>query len=193
MQFAYLAQCRCDPKNTPQYFQRLTNIVNTLRNAGTYPSDLDTLVASEHSRGRFTMTEFDDAKALLGFGSDNWLRLDYDEDVEDEFIRRAWRDAIRRSWNESDGSTKRRELNDAIKILAEGRNSLELAKAWNDEVTNGMTPDRAYSTLGVPEGVDEEMLITVYNMRVRLICMFACPTLTLKNYRLRISLRNWTE
>ena len=32
------------------------------------------------------MSEFDDAKALLGFGSDNWLRLDYDEDVEDEVV-----------------------------------------------------------------------------------------------------------
>ncbi|EJD03499.1 cysteine proteinase [Fomitiporia mediterranea MF3/22] len=166
LHFAYLAQCRCDPQNTPEYFQALSNVVDALRSVMQSPSSLETLLASERSRGRFTVSDVQTAIRTLGFGADNDLRVDYDEDVDEHFLQSAWRDAVRRSWREHDGASRRRDLNEAFRILAESRRSLELVKAFEDDQINGMTPDKAYSTLEVPMGVDEEMLITVYNMRV---------------------------
>ena len=128
--------------------------------------ELENLIVTERSRGRFAAEDFNIAVRMLGFGSDNCLKVDYDEDVDDEFLQRAWKDVIRRSWNDPNHATIRRDMNDAFRIIAEWRHSSQLMKALNDELTNGMTPEKAYNTLEVPIGVDEEMLITVYNMRV---------------------------
>ncbi|KAH8119745.1 cysteine proteinase [Phellopilus nigrolimitatus] len=166
LHFAYLAQCRCDPRNTPEYFQSLVNIVDALRTVVSCPAALETLVGAERSRGRFTTADVHASIRELGFGVDNELRVDYDNDVDDAFIRSAWRDAVRRSWTDADGASKRRDVNEAFRVIAESRRSVDLVRAWDDEETYGMTPDRAYSTLEVPMGVDEDMLITVYNMRV---------------------------
>ncbi|KAI5119718.1 hypothetical protein M0805_001432 [Coniferiporia weirii] len=166
LHFAYLTQCRCDPQNTPMYFRALNNIVDALSDILSCPTELETLLVSEQSRGRFTEEDVLTAIRNLGFGADNALRVDYDDDVDDAFIKSAWRDAVRRSWTDPDGASKRNDINGAFRILAEYRHNPELVRAWEEEVANGMTPDRAYSTLEVPMGVDEEMLITVYNMRV---------------------------
>ncbi|OCB86190.1 cysteine proteinase [Sanghuangporus baumii] len=166
LHFAYLAQCRCDPQDTPGYFQALSNIVDSLRAVLQCPSSLETLLVAEKSRGRFTFADVQTAIRTLGFGTDNDLRVDYDEDVDDHFLLSAWRDALRRSWRDPDGASKRRDLNEAFRILAENRRSADLIKAFEEEQLHGMTPEKAYDTLEVPMGVDEEMLITVYNMRV---------------------------
>ena len=94
------------------------------------------------------MEDFNIAVRMLRFGSDNCLRADYDE-----FLHRAWKDVIRRSWNDP------RDTNEAFRIIAEWRLGLQLMKALTDELTNGMTPEKAYNTLEVSVGVDEEMLI----------------------------------
>lgn len=167
LHFAYLAQCRCDPENTPAYFESLFKIVDALSSIGRCPASLETLIVSERSRGRFTSEGVADAVRTLGFGTDNDLRLEYDEEVDDEFIKNAWRSALRRSWKEIEGASRRRELNEAFRIVAESRSSLPLIRDYEDEQLHGMTPDQAYDTLEVPMGVEEDMLITVYNMRVR--------------------------
>jgi len=167
LQFAYLAQCRCDPAQTMQYFTALTSIVASLARENECPPELETFLVSETSRGRFTTRDFIEATQRLGFGSDNDLRVDFEDDVEPEFIERAWRDAIRRSWYDPNGSSRRRDLNDAFRVVAEAMGNRELWKAWDEENTFGMNPEKAYSTLEVPENVDEDMLITVYGMRVR--------------------------
>ena len=149
------------------YFTALSTIVANLSLVNECPTELETFVVAESSRGRFTTSDFMQATRTLGFGADNKLRVDFEDDVEPDFIVRAWRDAIRRSWDEPDGNTQRREVSDAFRIVAEARGSRELWDMWNEENTYGMTPERAYSTLEVPQGVDEEMLITVYGMRVR--------------------------
>jgi ubiquitin carboxyl-terminal hydrolase 25/28 len=95
------------------------------------------------------------------------LRVDFDESVEEEFIISAWRDGIRRSWkDEANGSTTRRELNEALRTIADVRGSAEMHRVWEREKGSVMTVDTAYSTLGVSKEMDENTLITVFEMRV---------------------------
>lgn len=183
LQFAYLAQCRCDPEHTIDYFSQYKEIVSALRSVGDCPPELEDLLVEEQSRGRFSKTDLDDAIKTLGFGADNELKLEFEDDLDDNFIARAWKDSLRRSWRDPNGPVKRRELNDAFRIVAEARRSRELWKMWDDENTRGMSPEKAYSTLEVPMEVDEEMLITVYGMRV--CYMYRIISLSLSNYTLR--------
>ena len=168
LNFAYLAQCRCDPGETIRYFTALVNIVQAMQimNEDT-PIDLQNLLLDERTRGRFTRDDFLKAVAALGFGHDGPLRVDFDESVEEEFIINAWRHGIRRSWkDETNGSATRRELNDAMRIIAEVRGSAEMHHVWEREKGSVMTVDTAYSTLGVSKEMDENTLITVFDMRV---------------------------
>ncbi|KAH9911282.1 cysteine proteinase [Epithele typhae] len=164
--FAYLAQCRCDPENTMTYFAQLMTIVNAMVNLGiAVPTELQALVMEERERSRFTPEDYALAACRLGFGAE--LGVDLDADVDDEFIAAAWRSARRRAWQSTgDATTKRAELNDALRIVAETRGSLALIKVWTEEKGSGMSPETAYSTLDVPRDVDESMLLTVFSMRI---------------------------
>ncbi|KAF8581701.1 cysteine proteinase [Ramaria rubella] len=174
LEFAYRAQCRCDPAATPSHFTDLNTLVTILR-AATLPSplQLDILIAGESHRGRWQSSELAHAAQLLGFGRTNVLKVELEES-EDEFVKRAWGDAMGRAWRvtqdgaESDGdggAVKRRDLTRALHIIAEARGSRVLKNMARDSKAE-MTPEVAYRTLQVPEDVDEEMLITVYKMRV---------------------------
>lgn len=122
---------------------------------------------TEQSRDRFTLEDVNTASTMLGFGVENLLRVEYDEDVEDEFIENAWRSCVKRSWQDlQHGSETLRHANDSFRILAETRGSVKLWKLWENGKNMYMNPDRAYSTLEVPKEFDDTMLITVYNMRV---------------------------
>lgn len=124
-------------------------------------------ILEERSRGRWSKDDLKRGVLVLGFGRDNALSVELDDDVDDDFILRAWRDGVKRSWKLADGgSGKRAELHDALKVLAEARASKRLVDAWRYEKGSGMSPDSAYSTLQVPSEVDEEMLLTVYGFRV---------------------------
>ena len=150
------------------YFSALVHIVQTMQvmNEDT-PMDLQNLILEERTRNRFTRDDFLKAVSTLGFGHDGPLRLDFDESVEEEFIISAWRDGIRRSWkDETNGSATRRELNDAFKVVADVRGSAEMQRFWEREKGSIMTVDTAYSTLGVSKEMDENTLITVFDMRV---------------------------
>jgi ubiquitin carboxyl-terminal hydrolase 25/28 len=166
--FAYLAQCRCDPADTMGYFTALVHIVQTMQamNEDT-PMDLQNLVLEERMRNRFTQDDLLKAVSTLGFGHDGPLKVDFDESVEEEFVINAWRDGIRRSWkDETSGSATRRELNEALRIIADVRGSTEMFRVWEHEKGSTMTVDTAYSTLGVSKDMDENTLITVFDMRV---------------------------
>ena len=166
--FAYLAQCRCDPGDTIRYFTALVNIVQAMQfmNEDT-PMDLQNLILDERTRGRFTRDDFLKAASTLGFGHDGPLKVDFDDGVEEEFILNAWRDGIRRSWkDETNGSVIRRELNDALKVIADARGSQEMHRIWEREKGSVMTVDTAYSTLGVSKEMDENTIITVFDLRV---------------------------
>lgn len=135
------------------------------------PTSLQTLLATERSHGRFTLRDVKYAIDSLGFGVNNALRVEYDDSVDDEFLISAWRHALRESWSDPNGY-KRNEINDSFRYIAMFRHSAKLVKMSEDEAANGMTPDRAYQTLEIPQGVDDEMLITIYNMRVSVFIKF---------------------
>ncbi|KAI0328424.1 cysteine proteinase [Cubamyces sp. BRFM 1775] len=166
--FAYFAQCRCDPANTMTYFTQIHGIVSIMMQLGqNVPSELQTLIAEERSRFRFTPDDLREAAKFLGFGRDGELNVELDDEVDDDFIAQAWRSARQRAWQDpSNATTRRAQLNEALRLIAEHRGSEKLLKVWNDEKGSGMSPDTAYSTLEVPRDVDETMLLTVYSMRV---------------------------
>ncbi|KAK2461522.1 hypothetical protein APHAL10511_005985 [Amanita phalloides] len=166
--FAYFAQCRCDPAGTVTYFTHISNLVKVMQEMGNCPSTLQDLMAMERSRDRFTAEDIPNAAAVLGFGVDGPLRVEYDEaDVPDDFIEGAWRECIKRSWRDPVcGSGTQREATEAFRIIAESRESSRLKKAWELGKNNVMTPERAYDTLEIPKDVDDNMLITVFNMRL---------------------------
>lgn len=165
--FAYLAQCRCDPVGTPKYFTYLTNIVKHLEEYGSCPLQLQELLALEQSRERFTSEDVFTAAVTLGFGTENVLGVEYDEEIPDEFVENAWKECVKRSWRDlTHGSETHKLSNDAFKALAETRGSVKLRRAWEAGKDKYMNPDRAYNTLEIPKDVDDYMLITVYNMRV---------------------------
>ena len=132
-------------------------------------NDMTHLLAMEQSRGRWRPEDLEKSIALLGFGSDNTLRVDI-QDVEDEFVVSAWEDAMKRAWREDEKKAveHRAALRDAFRIVGESRGSKSLKRIYDEADKFGdMTPEKAHSTLEVPRGVPDDMLITVYNMRVR--------------------------
>ena len=130
-----------------------------------FPMELHTLIANETDRGRWLPSDHDNAASILGFGKSNALKVDLDE-AEEEFVFRAWSDAMTRAWKDQDGgAARRRELTQALNIVAEARGSRFLKQKAQDSKA-ALTPQKAYQTLEVPSDVDEAMLITVYKMRV---------------------------
>lgn len=176
--FAYLAQCRCDPAQTPAYFTFLTNIVKALQEYSSCPSQLQDLLAVERSRERFILEDVLAAATTLGFGFENVLHVEFDDDIPDEFVINAWKDCVKRSWRDHEhGAETHRIANDAFKILGEFRNSIQIRTAWENGKNRYMNPDKAYDTLEVPKDVEDYMLITVYNMRVRVRLSTILPPL----------------
>ncbi len=150
------------------YFMHLVTIVNVMLSLHVSVADqLQSFIVQEKERYRFTIDEHTKYARMLGFGRDNDLGVELDEDVDEEFIARAWRSARQRAWMVTgDASQKRAQLNDALKVVAEHRGSVALMKVWSEEKGSGMSPETAYQTLDVPRDVDETMLLTVYSMRV---------------------------
>lgn len=120
-------------------------------------------------RGRWEPREVEDAAKRLGFGLHNDIKVNLEE-FEDGFVYNAYEHAMTRSWKEDASIATRKDLTRALHIIAEHRGSKDLkAKAEEGDGSAEMIPEKAYLTLEVPENVDEEMLITVYKMRVRII------------------------
>ena len=170
------------------YFTQFYNIVDTMKERGISPPEvLEMLIGEERSRHRFTLEDLEKAISILGFGKDNILGVDLDEDIDDQFVIDAWKNAVKRAWREpSDKASQlRNDLNDAFKIVAEWRCSPKLRQAWERDKGPVMTEEAAYSTLDVPKDVDETMLITVFNLRVQL------TFLTRINLRLTVCSLRW--
>lgn len=165
--FAYMAQCRCDPEHTPDYFTSLYQIVHTMQELREdVPTELQSVVMEERSRCRYTHEDLQRAILYLGFGPEE-LKIEYDDDTDDDFIINAWRDKVKRAWRDpKNGGQTQTDANEAFRILAEARGSSTLRKLWEDSSRQTMNPDRAYTTLEIPSEVDDAMLLTVFSMRV---------------------------
>ena len=163
-----MAQCRCDPSQTPLYFTHFFAVIQAIEAFGDIlQQDLQNLVFEERSRNRFTEDDLKNAISALGFGKDGPLRVELDAEVDDNFIVEAWKDCVRRAWRDPNNSSQRqRDANDAFRIVAESRGSVKLRQMWEDSSKNVMDPNRAYTILEVPAETDETMLITVFMMRV---------------------------
>ncbi|KAK7063918.1 USP domain-containing protein [Favolaschia claudopus] len=150
--FAYLAQCRCDPGQTIEYYTSMHELVLTLEGLGIASESLVLvqLLDSEQERGRFSIENLNGAANILGFGPDGPLK---------ECVKRSWRDL-------EGGSRLQTDATKALKIIADSRGSHSLQKVWEHGKRGIMSPERAYDTLEVPKDVDEEMLITVFTMRI---------------------------
>ncbi|KAG6907945.1 hypothetical protein DXG01_006803 [Tephrocybe rancida] len=166
--FAYYAQVRCDPAKTVEYFTSFSNIVGVMQSFRGCPQSLLEILATERSRGRFTLQDLNRAATILGLGENNLLSVEYNEaDVPEEFLENAWKACVKRSWREPEaGAEMLRSANEAFRILAEARGSESLMRVWESGKSRVMTPEKAYDTLEVPKDTDEYMLITVYNMRM---------------------------
>lgn len=133
LNFAYLAQCRCDPTGTLGYFTALSHIFHAMQEMNeSIPVVLKNLILKESARNRFTQDDFLRAAIVLGFGP---LGMGLDKTVEEESIISAWRDGVRRSWeDETDGFATRQELNNALRVIAEVHGSAKMHNIWEDEV-----------------------------------------------------------
>ncbi|KAH0837895.1 hypothetical protein J3R83DRAFT_6125 [Lanmaoa asiatica] len=166
--FAYLAQCRCDPRQTPHYFTQFYGIFQAIQEFGDVPSqELQNLVLQERTRNRYTEEDRVGASRILGFGKDNLLRVDYEDDIDEGFLAGAWKDCVKRAWRDpQDGAQRQRDANDAFRIVAESRGSVNLRKLWEDSTRDGMDPNRAYTILEVSPQVGDAMLMSVYMVRL---------------------------
>jgi ubiquitin carboxyl-terminal hydrolase 25 len=127
---------------------------------------LQSFILDERERGRFTHEDFLVAPTCLGFGAHGNLSVEYGDDVPDDFVENAWRDAIRRAWRDGGEGQRLLTVNDAFRRIAEMRGSETLWRKWEQAKDGGMSPERAYSTLEVPAEIDDGMLITIFSMRV---------------------------
>lgn len=166
--FAYFAQARCNPAHTTDYFTSFYTVCQMMVATMTdEPSQtLQSFVFDERERGRFTHEDFQEAPAILGFGVGGTLGVEYGDDVPDDFVENAWRDAIRCAWREGGDGQRLSTANDAFRRIAEMRGSQVLWKKWEQAKDGGMTPERAYLTVEVPSEIDDGMLITIFSMRV---------------------------
>lgn len=91
---------------------------------GRCPTVLQQLLVQEQSRHRFTFEDVSTAAILLGFGADNILGVEYNEDTPEEVVENAWKDCVKRSWRDPQhGAQTQRFANDSFRILAEMRGS----------------------------------------------------------------------
>lgn len=166
LEFAYRAQCRCDYSRTSEYFNALSELIGSLRIAANPPSiELEALYTGEQDRGRWVPSDLIQAAGALGFGRTNALKIDLKES-EDEFVLQAWEHLMTQAWKEPDGGAGlRKALTRALHIIAESRSSTFL-KQKALESNAELTPEKAYGTLEVPSEVDDEMLVTIYKLRV---------------------------
>ncbi|KAK7464469.1 ubiquitin-specific protease ubp2 [Stygiomarasmius scandens] len=167
--FGYYANCRCDPARTIEYFTAFSMIVRLMDNLASCPQPLQEILASEESRQRFTEDNLLRAITLLGFGPEGHLKIDYGDDIPDKFIEDAYKSGLQMAWSDTtDGASKQRDLQEALRMIAEARGSKKLREFWDKQLKGGyISPDRAYEILEIPKDtVDENMIILVYQMRI---------------------------
>ncbi|KAJ1302527.1 hypothetical protein OPQ81_002844 [Rhizoctonia solani] len=147
VEIAYNAQLRCDPLDTPTYY----DAIQTLSRQSQFPNvtAIQSLAAAEK----------------LGFGVDNVIGADYiPDEADDDYIFAAFQAARRLAGTDA---AKRSEVELSLRILAESRASETLMKRYEEVMApHYMDIDEAYRVLEVSRDVDDDTLVVVYQVRI---------------------------
>ena len=133
---------------------------------------------TQKSRGFWSEDDLHRAVTLLGFGEDRPLGISFDSDVDGDFLIGAFRNA----WAEIDAriakdgmfdfqkrDAERRDLKEALVIASQRLGSKAIVERASQEIDfKSMTASDAYEVFGATKEVDDDTLIVVYQMRVRL-------------------------
>ncbi|KAG8703513.1 ubiquitin-specific protease ubp2, partial [Ceratobasidium sp. 395] len=159
---AYGYQIRCNPSDTPSYYEALRTL-SQLPLPGV--NTLEDLVARESSKGRWTRWELQSAAEALGFGSSGVIGSEYiAEEADDDYILAAFQAALKGAGTDS---LKRSNVKSSLKILGESRGSHKLMKHYEHIMSaNYMDIDEAYRILDVAKDMDDDTLVVVYQVRV---------------------------
>ncbi|KIO24008.1 hypothetical protein M407DRAFT_104243 [Tulasnella calospora MUT 4182] len=182
VKFAYRRQTHCDPQNTALYFYFLKGVNDwAMRVRHSSAEGLQILVSQEESRGRWSTDDMNRAAIFLGFLTEEDLTRVNDVQLPPNFrenLMDAWLTRVKEVNTEVSenritrqiADDRKRDLKESFRILAEYSGSPELVQAFRQTMRmygNGMVDVQdAYNTLEVPKELDEDMVITIYNMRV---------------------------
>lgn len=182
VKFAYRRQTHCDPQNTPTYFYLLKGISEWAAQVRHSSAEsLQILVSQEESRGRWSSDDLTRAAIVLGYMSEDEIAIGSGISLPSNFresLRDAWLVRVKEVNAElSDNrltrqfaEDRKRELKEAFRILAEYSGSPEMVSEFQQTMRmygNGMVDVQdAYNALEVPKELDEDMVVTIYNMRV---------------------------
>jgi ubiquitin carboxyl-terminal hydrolase 25/28 len=146
--------------------------------------DLRELFIIERSKGRWVPSEYDEALNVLQLDEGSPLLLDiYEADAG--FLESAYKQQLLETWKPTivvsndwsedvkrgmEPNERRQQLREAVRIAAEGTGREELFQVFKkiSEAWSTMDPDRAYAALSVPKDTTDDMLLTVFSLRVNL-------------------------
>ncbi|KAF8596170.1 cysteine proteinase [Ceratobasidium sp. AG-I] len=160
---AYNCQTRCNPPETPTYYDALSRLSQQQKLPGI--SEIQSLAATESSRGRWTEWDLQSATEDLGFGVNGVIGETYVADeANDEYILSAFQSAFKAAANEP---AKRRRVKNSLRIIAESRGSHQLMRQYERvNSANFIDIDEAYKILDVTKDVDDDTLVVVYQVRI---------------------------
>jgi ubiquitin carboxyl-terminal hydrolase 25/28 len=181
-------QAKCDIIHLPVHLDELIHLVDQVlpqlkRDEHLINDELHELIVLERSKDRWTPTEYADALRLLQFGEDLPLMIDI-FDADAEYLENSYKSLLHETWRPSTGTIpswtgesqsklgpdeRRQQLKMAVRTIAEGTGREEFYDVWKkiNEPWASMDPDKAYSVLCVPKDTPDEMVLTVYSLRVR--------------------------
>ncbi|PVG00890.1 cysteine proteinase [Serendipita vermifera] len=188
LSFAYRMQAKCDVLHLPVHLDELIRLVDQIlpqlkRDEHLLNDELRELIVMERSKDRWVPNEFMEALSLLQFGEDLPLMIDI-FDADAEYLENSYKSLLHETWRPSTGTTptwhseshsklgpdeRRQQLKMAVRMIAEGTGREEFYEVYK-KITQpwaSMDPDKAYSVLCVPKDTPDEMVLTVYNLRVQ--------------------------
>ncbi|KAG8959209.1 ubiquitin-specific protease ubp2 [Tulasnella sp. 419] len=183
---AYHSQRHCDPINTPTYFSALQDITTwATEHLARDPSTegLQNLAMVERSKGLWTHEDLRWAHQILGIWDDETSRVM--DGLRPEDIREAWRKKLKElseeakkmravtggaEWNRPPTMTaSKKDLKEAFRIISESMGSTSAMATFDEAIKvyeSAMDIDEAYSTLDVPQDLDEDTMVVIFQMRL---------------------------
>lgn len=172
-----MRQIGCAPLETPHFLFILSKIAKCPNLPEV--SAIQSLVSIERSKGKWTSEDVTGAAGLLGFGENGDLQIVWDEDVDTEFLMKAWWNA----WKEVDKpgfgasfwsqdimdeqAAIKHRLREALRTLCEYKGTKEAMERYEEVISaSSLTPNEAYTALGATQDYGDDMMITITDMRV---------------------------